>query len=115
MQQAHDKALRAPVLLLLVVEDRRGDADIDLLERTISAGAALQNMMLMATALGFGSALTSGKALKSAALRRLFGLGAQEHAVCFLNVGSVQQARPRRLRPDAAQYLRVLAPAPPPG
>ena len=49
----------------------------------------MQNLLLMATARGWGSALTSGKALKSAALRALFALGPQEHALCCLSVGSV--------------------------
>jgi nitroreductase len=109
MQQARDKALRAPLLLMLVVEDERGDAEIDLLERVLSAGCAMQNMLLMATALGFGSALTSGKALKSASLRRLFGLGAREHALCFLSVGTAQHAKAARVRPTPDQYVTYLS------
>ena len=70
---ARDKAFRAPVLLLLVVQDQTGDPDIGFAERVLSAGCAVQNMLLMATAMGFGSALTSGKALKAAGLRALGG------------------------------------------
>lgn len=109
LQQAREKAFRAPLLLMLVVEDVRGDPEIDLLERVISAGCAVQNMLLMATALGYGSALTSGKALKSSSLRQLFQLGAQEHALCFLSVGTVERAKPARLRPDASQYVTYLS------
>ena len=36
--------------------------------RLISAGAAAQNVLLMATALGYGSALTAGQSVRSAAL-----------------------------------------------
>ena len=67
--QAREKAYRAPLLLLVVVDGERGDPEVDLHERLASAGCAVQNMLLMATAQGFGSALTSGKALKSDALR----------------------------------------------
>jgi len=88
-EQAREKALRRPSLLLLVVDAERGDPEIDLHERLISAGAAAQNILLVATAQGFGSALTSGKALKSGVLRRFFDLRASEHAVCFISVGSV--------------------------
>ena len=59
-EQAREKAYRSPVLLLAVVDAERGDAEIDLAERTVSAGCAVQNMLLMATAQGYGSALTSG-------------------------------------------------------
>ncbi|WP_254068042.1 nitroreductase [Acidovorax sp. SRB_14] len=111
--QARDKAYRSPELLLVVVDGERGDPQIDLHERIVSAGCAVQNMLLMATALGYGSALTSGKALKSAGLRTLFGLGAGEHALCFLSLGTVQSRKRARLRPVPTDYLRTLGGEPP--
>jgi nitroreductase len=106
--QAHDKALRAPVLLLVVVNAACGDTDIDLNERILSAGCAVQNLLLMATARGWGSALTSGKALKSGALRTLFDLGPQEHALCCLSVGSVSARKPTPPRPLVHEIVRTL-------
>jgi nitroreductase len=92
-----------------VVDAAKGDSPgVDWNERVISAGCAVQNMLLMATALGFGSALTSGKALKSAPLRGLFGLAASEQALCFLSFGSLTASRPGRPRPAASDYLSVL-------
>jgi nitroreductase len=108
LAQARDKAQRSPLLLLAIVDGVRGDPDIDLHERIVSAGCAVQNLLLMATALGFGSALTSGKALKSDGLRRLFGLGDGEHALCFVNIGTVQASKAERLRPAAADYVSTL-------
>ncbi len=107
-EQAREKAFRAPRLLLLVVNEAIGDPEVDLHERLISAGAAVQNVMLVATAQGFGSALTSGKALKSQALRQRFGLAEGEHAVCFLSIGTVRAKRPGRPRPAVADYLTSL-------
>ena len=109
--QAREKAHRAPLLLLLVVDGARGDPEIDLYERIISAGCAVQNMLLMATAQGFGSALTSGKALKSQTLRALFDLNPAELALCFVSVGTVVSARKARLRPVPADYVSTLAQA----
>jgi len=111
MAQAREKAHRAPWLLLLVVDGLRGDPEVDLGERLLSAGCAVQNALLMATALGFGSALTSGKALKSASLRALFGLHSGEHAVCFVSVGTVRSRKPARVRPAVADYLSTLGEA----
>jgi nitroreductase len=108
MAQARDKAFRAPLLMLLVVDGECGDPDIDLHERLISAGCAVQNLLLMATAQGFGSALTSGKALKSTPLRTLFGLQPHEHAPCFVSVGTVQSRKPGRLRPQPADIWQTL-------
>jgi len=108
--QAQEKAYRAPTLMLVVVDAQKGDPDIDLYERIVSAGCAVQNMLLMATALGFGSALTSGKALKSQILRDLFGLTQGEHALCFVSMGTVQSRKNARMRPVAADYVTSLAP-----
>ncbi|MEO7954164.1 MAG: nitroreductase family protein [Polaromonas sp.] len=108
--QAREKAHRSPLLMLVVVDGERGDPDIDLAERMVSTGCALQNMLLMATALGFGSALTSGKALKSAGLRTLFGVNTVEHALCFVSVGTVQSRKSTRLRPAPADFVSTLDP-----
>lgn len=99
LAMAREKAMRAPVLLLVVVDGARGDASVDLHERILSAGCAVQNLLLMATAQGYGSALTSGKALKSAALRTLFDLAPDDHALCFISLGTVRQRRPGRPAP----------------
>ena len=109
--QAREKAHRSPLLLLVIVDGLRGDTEIDLLERIVSAGCAVQNMLLMATALGYGSALTSGKALKSAGLRSLFGLAKGEHALCFVSIGTVQSRKTARLRPAPADFVSTLLPA----
>ena len=108
--RARDKAHRAPLLMLVLVDAQRGDPDVDLAERILSAGCAVQNMLLMATALGFGSALTSGKALKSQWLRKLFDLTEGEQALCFVNVGSVTLRREARQRPATHDFLRTLDP-----
>ena len=106
--QAREKAYRSPLLLLAVVRLRDDDAEIEPHERIVSAGCAVQNMLLMAHAQGFGGALTSGKALQSAPLRALFGLQPDEQALCFVNIGTLVKARPVRLRPHAAQYVSTL-------
>jgi len=108
--QASEKAHRSPLLMLVVVDGERGDPEVDLHERIVSAGCAVQNMLLMATALGYGSALTSGKALKSPLLRTLFGLSQGEHALCFVNMGTVQSRKGERLRPVSADYVSTLSP-----
>ena len=108
--QAREKAFRAPLLLLAVVRLRDDDAEIGPHERIVSAGCALQNVLLMAHALGFGGALTSGKALASAPLRRLFDLHDDEQALCFVNIGTVGKPKRARARPQAAQYVSVLQP-----
>ena len=108
LAQAREKAARAPLLLLAVARLRDGDDEIAPRERIISAGCAIQNMLLMAHALGFGGSLTSGKALQSAPLRQLFALGEDEQALCFVNIGTPARAKPIRERPAVERYVSVL-------
>lgn len=108
LEQAREKAHRSPVLLLVVVDAQCGDTAVGLPERILSAGCAVQNLLLMATALGFGSALTSGKALQSQALRALFALQAGEQALCFVSLGSVVARKAPRARPVPADYFTSL-------
>lgn len=112
LAQAREKAHRAPWLLLAVCRARGGDTEVPAQERLLSAGAAVQNMLLLATAMGLGSGLTSGKALSSEALRRLFGLHADEDALCFINIGHVAQARQARPRPPVDAYFSRLGETP---
>lgn len=116
-EQAREKAFRAPLLLLAVLRRAAGDAPVEPgaelrevpeAERILSAGCAIQNMLLMATALGFGSALTSGKALQSPALRALFRLEPHELALTFISIGTPTQRKPARPRPATAHYLSTL-------
>jgi nitroreductase len=112
VDQAREKASRAPLLMLAVVRTGSANGAVPASERLLSAGCAIQNMLLMATAMGFGSALTSGKAMRSPALARLFGLQAQEEAVCFVSLGTAARRKPGRPRPEPSTYVSILAPLP---
>jgi nitroreductase len=94
----------------LVVDAARGDPEIDWAERLLSAGCAVQNILLMATALGFASALTSGKALKAKGLRRLFTLQDTDHALCFVSIGTAIGSKPGKTRPRPTDYVSHLTP-----
>jgi nitroreductase len=105
---AREKAHRAPLLMLAVARLDDADANVPAPERFVSLGAALQNMLLSAHALGFGAALTSGQAVRSPRLHALFGLAAGEVAVCFVNVGTVSARKPMRVRPAIERFVSSL-------
>lgn len=108
IEQARDKAYRAPVLMLAVVHTGGENPRIPLNERLTSAGCALQNILLTATAQGFGSALTSGETLQSAPLRELFSLKTDELALCFLSVGTASSRKPIPPRPAPCDFVNIL-------
>ena len=102
--RARDKAQHGATLLLAVADLRAIEPEVPAIERLISLGAAIQNMLLMATAQGLGSGLGGGRALSSTALRRGLGLQDGEHAVCFLAFGQALAEPDHVLRPDVAQF-----------
>jgi len=108
--EARAKAFRSPLLMLAVARVTGGDEEISAVERLVSAGCAIQNMLLMATALGFGSSLTSGKALGSPALQALFGLTREEQALCFVSIGTIAGPKRARTRPGVDRYVSELKP-----
>ena len=108
---AREKAYRAPLLLVAIASLGSREPDTPALERMVSMGAAIQNLLLGAHAMGFGTGLTSGRAMTSPHLRRLCGLNDGEVAVCCVNVGTVAKRKvASRVRPAATEILSVLDP-----
>lgn len=120
IDNAREKAYRAPFLMLAIakllgstpeLDARRveaGELAVSDAERLVSLGCAIQNVLLMAHATGFGSGLTSGQAMTSPRLRTLFGLIEHEIAVCCINIGTVSKTKPARVRPDVSAYVQML-------
>lgn len=127
VESAREKAYRAPFLMLAIA--KLADREIHSMgagqahgalhpaatgtpvgdgERWVSLGCAIQNMLLSAHAAGFGTGLTSGQAMASSHLRSLFGLQANEQAVCCINIGTASKRKPPRIRPDVARYVATL-------
>ena len=108
IEQAREKAHRAPLLLLAVAQLGPAEPDIPALERMVSLGCALQNMLLSAHAMGFGTGFTSGRAMSSARMRTLFALTEGEQPACFVNIGTVSKYKPQRPRPGASEFVSSL-------
>ena len=111
IEDAREKAHRAPVLIAAVACLGRREPDIPLLERMVSVGAAIQNMLLGAYAMGYGGGLTSGQAMASPRMQKLLSLEQGESAVCCVNLGTpVKTKKPTRMRPLPGSFVRTLLP-----
>jgi len=106
--EARRKAHRAPFLVLVIARLDPALGPTHPQERLISAGCAVQNMLLAAHAMGFGAGLSSGRALYSQRMRRLFGLTEHEQPLCFLSVGTVIRHKSGSARRSAADYTSEL-------
>ena len=107
-QEAKDKAFRGPLLLLAIANYRDANEDISKQEKLISLGCAIQNIILSSYALGFGSGLSSGKALQSPRIRVLFQLSDEEEPICFITIGTILKNKPGRIRPGLSEYHSIL-------
>ena len=108
LQEAREKALRGPLLLLAIANYAGDKNEISKEEKLVSLGCAIQNILLSAYALGFGSGLSSGKALQSPRLRSLFNLANHEDPICFITIGTVTQNKPGRIRPSLSDYHSIF-------
>ena len=116
IESAREKAHRAPLLMVAVACLDRREPNTPELERMVSMGAAIQNILLGAHSMGFGAGLTSGQAMTSPRLRTLCGLGDAEVAVCCLNIGSVAKRKSAtRVRPLPAMFTSELRESTPAG
>lgn len=108
LQAARDKAHRSPFLVAVIARLAPTEAHIHELERMVSVGAAVQNVLLAATGMGFGSGLASGRAMATVHIRKLFALQEGEEAVCFLQVGTVSKPKPPRQRLEPRDFISHL-------
>lgn len=107
-QEAREKAYRGPFLVIVIARLDPALGPTHPQERLISAGCAVQNMLLAAHAMGFGAGLSSGRALYAQRTKLLFELAAGEQPLCFMTVGTVTKHKSSRSRPTMADYTSTL-------
>jgi nitroreductase len=88
LQRERQKPLRAP-LIIAVAAACSAEARIPAIEQILAAGAAAQNIMLAATALGFGAMWKTGDVAYDDAVKSAFGLQTTDSIVGLLYIGSV--------------------------
>lgn len=108
MEAAREKAYRSPLLFIAIARLAKTGDEISTAERLVSLGAALQNVLLGAEALGFGAGLTSGQGVTSRAIRELFATHEDEDPVCFVSIGTPGRLREPRLRPQVDAFTSTL-------
>jgi nitroreductase len=101
---ARDKALRGPLLLLAVAKLGSMDEEIPAQEKLISAGCAIQNILLTVHDMGFAAGISSGKAIYSKRMKDLFSLGEDEAPLCFITIGTPTSNKAGRIRPNFSDY-----------
>lgn len=91
------KAFRAPVIVVVAAEVQH-NPKVPEIEQVLAAGAAAQNILLAAHALGLGATWKTGGAAYDASVNTALGLAPTAQIVGFIYIGSV--AVPGRLPPE---------------
>jgi nitroreductase len=88
VERERDKALRAPLIIAVAARVNPAVTKVPEIEQTLSAGAAAQNIMLAAFALGFNAMWKTGGAAYDAQVKHALGLEPTDAIVGFLYIGT---------------------------
>ena len=100
------KPMRAPTIVAVAAHIAKGK--IPEIEQVLAVGAAIQNMLLAAQALGFGAMWKTGGAAYDANVKRTLGLDPEDHIVGLVYLGTTLAAGPLVPAPLDESVVRWL-------
>lgn len=96
IERAGEKAYRGAMLLAVVLRIVRDHPRVSVTDQMLAAGAAIENMLIAASALGYAGCLRSGHSATSRRVRLALGLANEEELAAFLMLGTPAKApKPR--------------------
>ncbi|GAC1374598.1 MAG: nitroreductase [Aquirhabdus sp.] len=98
--------LRAPLILVCVVHVQE-HPKVPVQEQILSTGAAVENILLMIKALGYGAMWRTGAITGSPVVKQAFGLAEQDIIVGFVYIGSLSREMPVRERISVDGFLKA--------
>lgn len=105
LERERAKAARAPMILVVSAAINR-ESKVPDIEQVLAVGAAVQNMFLMAHALGYGAMWKTGDPAYDAGLKRDLGIGEEDAIVAFLYLGTPVEMGP--VRSPVVDFVRSL-------
>ncbi len=106
VQRERDKAMRAPLILVVAAHVAHGHK-IPETEQLASTAAAAQSIMLAAHALGFGAMWKTGAPAYDPAVKRALGLEPDDAIVAFLYLGTQAGPGSPAARPEPDDLVSV--------
>ncbi|MGE0225189.1 MAG: nitroreductase [Acetobacteraceae bacterium] len=106
LKRERDKALRAPVIIVVAARVQKGHR-IPEIEQIASASAAAQTIMLAAPALGYGAMWKTGDPAYDPTVKEALGLRGDDEIIGFLYVGTRVGGGSPAARPGARDLVSV--------
>jgi nitroreductase len=88
MELEREKIRRSPSIVIAGCVVRRDVPKVPEIEQVIAVGAAVENLLLAATALGFSVMWKTGPAAYDVRVKAAVGLAADDHIVAILHIGT---------------------------
>lgn len=105
VQRIRLNPLRAPMVIIATAK-LTDSPKVPAVEQLLSAGAAVQNLMLAAHALGFGAMWRTGSMTYSRAFMDSLGLAQNEQIVGFIYIGTAEHAPREPKVPELAAHVK---------
>ena len=105
IKKTHTMPLRAPVIIT-VVTNMQAHKKVPPFEQLLSAGAAVQNMLLALKAQGFSTVWRTGLLCNEPAVKAYFGVGADDYITAFVYTGTSPKDEPTRKPIDIEPLIR---------
>ena len=83
-----DKVRRSPTIVVVGCAVAKGNTKVPEIEQVVAVGAAVENMLLAANAMGLGVMWKTGPAAYDAGVKATVGLGPDDHIVAILHLGT---------------------------
>jgi nitroreductase len=104
LEVERSRPLRAPLLIAVGV-DQASDPKVVEIENICAVAAAVENLLLAATALGLGAMWRTGPASLDPAIKAFLGFSADQHLLGFIYLGYPEAEFPSKQRPDASDRV----------
>lgn len=83
-----DKVRRSPTIVVVGCAVTKGNSKVPEIEQVVAVGAAVENMLLAANAMGLGAMWKTGPAAYDDGVKAAVGLGPDDHIVAILHLGT---------------------------
>jgi nitroreductase len=105
LEREREKPLRAPLIVVLAAAIKE-DHKIPVVEQLLAAGAAAENIMIAAHALGYGAAWKTGAPAYDNFVKETLGLTPSDAIVGFLYLGTAATMPAALPQPELSSFVR---------
>lgn len=105
IKKTHTMPLRAPVIITVVTK-MEAHKKVPPFEQMLSAGAAVQNLILALKAQGFSTVWRTGLLCNEPAVKAYFNVGADDYVTAFVYTGTSPKDDPKRKPFDIEPLVR---------